>query len=132
MTSIDFKVIGLTRHGVKPAGSGFEPARFRFPDLPAWEADTLLIQPLSSMWLYVVVSIKRLTIPGRQVSQATLTSQVQETHRHVGIGTVVTSGSLGGGMVSTLAWNISTTYQQMQNCGTPKHYIEKPSGPNAN
>ena len=29
----------------KARGSGFKLARFGFPDLPAWEADTLLIQP---------------------------------------------------------------------------------------
>ena len=37
--------IGLTQPWLKPAGSGFEPARFRFPDLSPWEADALLIQP---------------------------------------------------------------------------------------
>ena len=37
MTSINFKVIGLTR----PA---FEPSRFRFANLPKWEIDALLIQ----------------------------------------------------------------------------------------
>ena len=37
--SINFKVIGLTWPGFEPAGSGFEPVRFGFLDLPAWEAD---------------------------------------------------------------------------------------------
>ena len=37
MTSINFKVIGLTR-------PGFEPARFRFPSLPKLETDPLLIR----------------------------------------------------------------------------------------
>ena len=45
MTSINIKVIGLTRTGFKAAGSRFEPTRFRFPDLPAQEASALLIQP---------------------------------------------------------------------------------------
>ena len=38
MTSVNFKVIGLTRWG-------FEPTRFGFPDLSKWETDGLLIQP---------------------------------------------------------------------------------------
>ena len=37
MTSINIKVIGLTRSGIKLTGSRFELARFIFPDLPAWE-----------------------------------------------------------------------------------------------
>ena len=45
MTSINVKVIGLTRSEIEPAGSGLEPAIFRFPDLPAREAGALLIRP---------------------------------------------------------------------------------------
>ena len=41
VTSINFKVIGLTRPGSEPTGSGLEPVRFGFPDLPAREADAL-------------------------------------------------------------------------------------------
>ena len=44
MTSINFKVIGLTRLEIEPAGSGLEPVIFRFHDLPAWEAGVLLIR----------------------------------------------------------------------------------------
>ena len=44
-TSINFKVISLIRPGIKPAGSGFEPAIFGFPDFSEWEAGALLIQP---------------------------------------------------------------------------------------
>ena len=42
MTSVNFKVIGLTRPGFEPAGSRLKSARYGFPDLPVW--DTLLIQ----------------------------------------------------------------------------------------
>ena len=45
MTDINFKVIGLTQQGFKPAGSTLEPAIFGFADLPEREAGTLLIQP---------------------------------------------------------------------------------------
>ena len=41
MTSINFKVIGLTRQGSENSRSGFEPATFRFPNLPELEADAL-------------------------------------------------------------------------------------------
>ena len=46
MTGINFKVIGLTRPGFECAESGLEPARFRFPDLPAWKTNALLIMTL--------------------------------------------------------------------------------------
>ena len=39
--SIIFKVIGLTRPGFENVRSRFEPATFRIPDLPEWEADAL-------------------------------------------------------------------------------------------
>ena len=45
MTSIYFKVIVLTQPGFENGRSGFEPAIFRFPDLPEREAVTLLLQP---------------------------------------------------------------------------------------
>ena len=45
MTSLNFKGIGLTRPGSKPAGSGLEPVIFRFPDLPEREVVALLIWP---------------------------------------------------------------------------------------
>ena len=45
MTSINFKVFGLTRPEFESVGSGVEPAIFRFPDLPGWEAAALLIWP---------------------------------------------------------------------------------------
>ena len=47
MTSINFKVIGLTRPGFKAAGSGLEPAIFGFLNLPEQEAGTLLILTLT-------------------------------------------------------------------------------------
>ena len=42
MISINLKVAGLTQPGFKSAGSGLEPEIFWFPDLPEWEAGTLL------------------------------------------------------------------------------------------
>ena len=45
MTSINFKGIGLTRLGFKPAGSRLEPAIFEFADLPEPEADAIFFQP---------------------------------------------------------------------------------------
>ena len=45
MTSINFKVIGLIRHGFENARSGFETATIGFPDLPEREAEALLIRP---------------------------------------------------------------------------------------
>ena len=45
VTSLNCKVIGLTRPGLEPATFRFEPVRFGFPDLPAWQMDALLIQP---------------------------------------------------------------------------------------
>ena len=39
------KVLGLSRPGFEPTGSGLEAAIFRFPDLPKQEAGALLIQP---------------------------------------------------------------------------------------
>ena len=45
MTSINLKVIGLTRPEIEPAGSEVEPATFRFPNLPARDMDALLIRP---------------------------------------------------------------------------------------
>ena len=44
MISINFKVIGFTRPGFKPAGSRAESTIFGFLDLPEQEADALLIQ----------------------------------------------------------------------------------------
>ena len=49
MTSIKFKVIGLTRPSFKAAGSRFKLAIFGFRDLPEWEADGLLIQLTSGV-----------------------------------------------------------------------------------
>ena len=43
--SINFKVIGLTRPGLKNVRSSFKLAIFRFSDLPEREADALLIRP---------------------------------------------------------------------------------------
>ena len=48
--SINFKVTGLSQPGLKPTGSAFEPARFRFLDLPAREADAPLIRPPHTVW----------------------------------------------------------------------------------
>ena len=45
MTSINFKVIDLTRPGFKPAFSGHEPMIFGLPDLPEWEVGALVIRP---------------------------------------------------------------------------------------
>ena len=57
MTRINFKVIGLTRPGFETTRSRFEPTTFRFPDLPEWEVDVLLIRPpqlvLSATWLFI-------------------------------------------------------------------------------
>ena len=39
------KVIGWTQSGFKLVRSGFEPAKFRFPNLPEWEVGALLIWP---------------------------------------------------------------------------------------
>ena len=44
-TSINLKVIGLTRPDFEPAGSRSESARFGLSELPARETDALLIQP---------------------------------------------------------------------------------------
>ena len=41
MTSIIFKVIGLTRLGLQNARSRFGPVTFGFPGFPEWEADAL-------------------------------------------------------------------------------------------
>ena len=41
MTSINFKVMGLTQPGFENARSGFELMAFRFPELPEQEADAL-------------------------------------------------------------------------------------------
>ena len=46
MTSIYFKVFGLTQPGFKRTGSGLEPTIFGFPDLTEWQAGALLIRPL--------------------------------------------------------------------------------------
>ena len=43
-TNINFKVIGLTRPVFETTSSICEPETFRFPDLPEWEVDALLIQ----------------------------------------------------------------------------------------
>ena len=45
MTSINFKVIGLTQPEIKVAESEFKLTTFGFPDLPGWEEDALLIWP---------------------------------------------------------------------------------------
>ena len=45
MTSINFKVLGLTRLGFKTVGSALEPVIFRLLDLPGWEVGILLNQP---------------------------------------------------------------------------------------
>ena len=45
MTSINFKVFGLTRPDLEPEGSRLDPVNFGFPDLPEWEAGALLIWP---------------------------------------------------------------------------------------
>ena len=45
MTSINFKVIGLTRTGFENAESRFEPATFGFLNHPEWEVYALLIRP---------------------------------------------------------------------------------------
>ena len=64
MTSINLNVIGLTQpgHKVENAMSRFEPVTFRFPDLPEWEADALLIQPprpvlkqCSTTYIYIYI-----------------------------------------------------------------------------
>ena len=43
--AINVKVIGLTHARFELAGSGFEPAMFRYSDHPAWETDALFIVP---------------------------------------------------------------------------------------
>ena len=45
MTSINFKMIGLTQSEIESVGSGLEPAIFGIRDLPAREAGALLIRP---------------------------------------------------------------------------------------
>ena len=51
-------VIGLTRPGFEPVGSRLEPVIFGFPDLPEWEAVTLLIQPPRLVYSALTGSIK--------------------------------------------------------------------------
>ena len=58
MTSINFKVFGLTRPGFEPAGSGLEPVIFGIPNLPKREVGALLIQPVP-----IVVLIIMRTLP---------------------------------------------------------------------
>ena len=55
MRSINFKVVGLSRPGLENVRSGFDPATFRFPDLPA--RDVLLIWPLQAVDILVSVSM---------------------------------------------------------------------------
>ena len=45
MTSIKFKVMGLSGPGFEIGNSGIESAIFGIPDLPEREADALLIWP---------------------------------------------------------------------------------------
>ena len=45
MTSINFKVIGLTQPGFENAKFGLEPTTFGFANLPKRDADALLIRP---------------------------------------------------------------------------------------
>ena len=54
----------------------------------------------------VIVSIKRLTIPGG-TGIVVVCSDLsgKELHRQAGMGRVVISGSLGGVIVKTLIWN---------------------------
>ena len=45
MTSINLKVIGLTREGFEPTSSRLEPVTLGFPIIPEWEVGALLIRP---------------------------------------------------------------------------------------
>ena len=40
--------------GLNPPGPGIEPAKFRFPKLPAWEMDASLIRPVWSLLLELI------------------------------------------------------------------------------
>ena len=55
--------------------------------------------------MYVIVTIKRLRIPGATSVVDCTHFPGKELHRHVGMDRMVTSGSLDGGMVSTVAQN---------------------------
>ena len=83
MTSINFKVIGLTRPEIEPAGSRLKPATFRLSNLPAWETDALLIQPLRlviaflKMFFYNFVDYIR-----HRVTQLVVHSSPPEQHVH--------------------------------------------------
>ena len=54
--------------------------------------------------MYVIASIKKLIIPGGTSVVVGTNLSGKEPHRHVALGRMVTSGSVGGVMVSTLAW----------------------------
>ena len=55
--------------------------------------------------MYLIVSIKRLTIPGGMSVVDSTDLSGKELRRQVGLVMVVTAGSLYGEMVSTLPWN---------------------------
>ena len=82
-------------------------------------AVTMILYKLCTVWLlnlplcevtafmHVIRSIERLTIPGGTSVVVYTDLLGKKLHRQVDVGTVVTSGSLGGIMVSTLAQNAS-------------------------
>ena len=57
-------------------------------------------------YMYVISSIKRLTIPGGKSAVHYTDLSDKESHRQAGVDTMVTSGSLDGVMVSTLTQNV--------------------------